>query len=84
MWPTASMVSMARPRIFLSQRMALRITDQHLRQRTDLHRRAIEARRLDPGVFLIAVPAGEVGIGYSLIGMERLVRRDSRRGPHLR
>ena len=59
-------------RILARQRMALRITDQHLRQRADLHGLTVKARRLDPGVLLIAIPAGKGGLRLSDPGVKRL------------
>ena len=53
--------------------MTLREADQHLRQWTNLHGRAVESWRLDPRIFLVAIPAREVGVGHSFIRMERFV-----------
>ncbi len=53
--------------------VTLGIADKNLGQRADLRGLAVEARGLDPGVFLVAVPAGEVGIGFALPRMERLI-----------
>src|SRR5208337_1764467 len=52
--------------------MALRITDQHLRQRADLHGLTVEAWCLHPRVLLIAVPASKGGLRLSLPGVKRL------------
>jgi hypothetical protein len=52
--------------------MALREADQHLRQRTNLHGLPVEARRFDPGVFLLPVPFGELRLRFSGPGMQGL------------
>lgn len=59
-------------RILLSQRMALGITDEDLSQRTNLHGLPIEARRFDPRIFLLAIPASEFRLGLSGLRMESL------------
>src|ERR1017187_5803453 len=51
--------------IFESQRMALGITHENLRQRTNLHRFTVKTWSLHPGIFLVAVPAGEGWLGLS-------------------
>jgi len=53
--------------------VSLRVADQYLRQRPDLHGFAVEARGFDPGIFLLAVPAGEGGLGLSHPRMQRLL-----------
>src|ERR1017187_8005451 len=58
--------------IFESQRMALGITHENLRQRTNLHRFTVKTWSLHPGIFLVAVPAGEGWLGLSDPGMQSL------------
>ena len=53
-----------------SQRMTLSVADKNLRERPDLRGRALEAWCLHPGVLLVGVPLGVVGIGLALPRME--------------
>src|ERR1022692_2129063 len=51
--------------------MTLGEAHEHLSEWADLHRLSVEARSLDPGIFLIAVPACELRLGLALPWMER-------------
>ena len=55
----------------MSELMPLRITNQDLGQRTDLHGAAFEARRFDPSVFAIVLEAGVMRVRFALPGVER-------------
>src|SRR5262249_33734659 len=53
-----------------SECVSLRVTDEYLRERPDLHRLALEAWRLDPSVIAVRVEVGEVGNSLALPRMQ--------------
>src|SRR5579864_5779837 len=58
--------------VFTGKRVTLCVADQYLRQGPDLHRLAVEAGSLHPGIFLLTIPPGELRLGFPFPGMKRL------------
>jgi hypothetical protein len=60
-------------RVFLGRLVAGGEHGQHARQRADLHRLAVEGRRLEPGVLAVVLEVGVLRLRLALVGVQRLV-----------
>src|SRR5581483_9074661 len=50
--------------VLAGQRMSLCVTDENLRQRTDLHGLVVEARAFDPGILPVCRPSRELWLSF--------------------